>query len=215
MEDQVDLGHPPPPLVFVSHLARERIRATEIAAAIRRRGPLAFVAHRDIRPAAPWVDEIRRSLDDADAVVALCHPGFRRSVWCLQEVGWALGRQIPIVSVHFGEDPVGFLATAQAIPGNDRGAGDIAKNILAVLEPDPRFHAKLAAVRAHRVELRRQKQEKWEVQRRALLRQLQGDEKAVRRRQRLNAQIRAAMSATSLSEPEPKKSKKRDRKKSM
>jgi len=42
------------------------------------------------------------------------HPQFSESFWTQQELGWALGRGIPTLMIHLGEDPKGFQGRFQA-----------------------------------------------------------------------------------------------------
>ncbi len=78
-------------------------------------GISAFVAHQDIQPTKAWQDEIENALTTMDAFVALLTEGFHESEWTDQEVGFALVRGIPVVSVRLGRDPYGFIGKFQAL----------------------------------------------------------------------------------------------------
>lgn len=43
----------------------------------------------------PWQLQIEKALGTMQAFVALVHPEFNDSVWCQEEVGWALSRRGP------------------------------------------------------------------------------------------------------------------------
>src|SRR5262249_20333991 len=80
-----------------------------------------------------WQNEIEAALSSMDALLALLTPGFAASLWCNQEVGWALGRGSLAVSIMCGEPPRGFVGRAQGVQGNDRNVGIIADRVFGVL----------------------------------------------------------------------------------
>lgn len=79
-----------------------------------------------------------------DALVAILTPGFRESVWTNQEIGFALGRGVKIISLRMGEDPPGFISAEQAIPQQQRMAVDIAPIIVGLLSDDERTTMRMA-----------------------------------------------------------------------
>ena len=103
--------------VFLSHVATERGFVGEVSGQLAEIGLSAFVAHDSIEPSSVWQDTIEEALRTADVLVGLLHPGFNASPWAQQEVGWALGREIPVLMVRLGEDPKGFPARWQASRG--------------------------------------------------------------------------------------------------
>lgn len=103
--------------VFLSHRAEFKVETKQLKDELARYGIAAFVAHEDIEPTLSWQEEIERALFSAHALVALLSSGFGASCWTQQEVGVALGRCIPVLSVKLGEDPAGFVGRYQAIPG--------------------------------------------------------------------------------------------------
>jgi len=90
----------------------------------------AFVAHNDIEPTAEWQIEIETALSTCDLLVAIFHPGFVDSKWCDQEIGYALGRGIPVFTVKCGQDPHGFVGRFQSFNGNGKAPVAIAEDIL-------------------------------------------------------------------------------------
>lgn len=56
----------------------------------------------------------------------------------------ALGRGIPVISIRLGEDPCGFIGTAQAISGQG-SAAEWAKGLIETLSGNPRLAASLLA----------------------------------------------------------------------
>jgi hypothetical protein len=101
--------------VFFSHKAEVKKDVATLKADLRPFGVAAFVAHEDIHPTKEWQDEIENALSSMDAFVALMTPDFHDSLWTDQEVGYALGRNVPIIAVKLGSDPYGFIGRFQAL----------------------------------------------------------------------------------------------------
>lgn len=133
----------PPPLtsmwnpgefrLFISHVHIHKKVATAIKTELREYGIDAFVAHEDIEPHHEWQLTIEAALRTMDALVALITPEFHESKWTDQEIGWALGRQVPVFMVRCGADPYGFVAKRQALQEFQRKGAEIASDLLDVL----------------------------------------------------------------------------------
>jgi hypothetical protein len=119
---------------FISHLARDKEKASKIQHFLLRKGVSAFVAHEDIEPAQDWQDSIEIALRTMDYMVALITPGFSSSVWTSQEIGFVLGQDKKIIAVKIGEDPSGFIARYQAVNGKGRLPKDIVEDIVRIAE---------------------------------------------------------------------------------
>ena len=72
-------------------------------------------------------------------LVALLTEGFSESNWTDQEVGIAIGRRVPILSVSRGKDPYGFIGKYQAIQWGSKTGEQVADKILGVLLKTERF----------------------------------------------------------------------------
>jgi hypothetical protein len=88
-----------------------------------------FVAHNDIEPASEWMNQIETALSTCDALVALLHDKFHESKWTDQEIGFAMGRSVPVCSVHFGEAPYGFIGRFQAFNGVKSEPSELARHL--------------------------------------------------------------------------------------
>jgi hypothetical protein len=131
--------------LFITHLAKHRVAAHSLKSHLRFYGIDAFVAHDDIRPGKEWQLVIESALHSCDALVGLLHDGFRESDWCDQEVGFALGRGVPVVPIHFDLYPYGVFGSVQAII--DAGTQDVkvlARRLTLILLHDKRTSDKLA-----------------------------------------------------------------------
>lgn len=115
--------------VFLSHISAHKVVASELQGALASFDICAFVAHQDIEPTAEWQDEIEKALRTCDALVALLNPKFNESTWTDQEVGYGLGRGIPVFSVRLGMSPYGLFGRKQAFNGNGKTAADIAREL--------------------------------------------------------------------------------------
>lgn len=101
--------------VFLSHKTEVKKETAALKDGLRLFGISCFVAHEDIHPTKAWQDEIENALASMDGFVALMTEGFHDSHWTDQEVGFAVARGVPIISVRLGKDPYGFIAKFQGL----------------------------------------------------------------------------------------------------
>jgi hypothetical protein len=101
--------------VFLSHKTEVKRETADVKAKLQMFGVSSFVAHEDIHPTKAWQDEIESALMSMDAFVALLTDGFHDSLWTDQEVGFAVGRGVPIIAIRLGRDPYGFIGKFQAL----------------------------------------------------------------------------------------------------
>lgn len=119
-----------PLLLFASHLSSQRAFLGAIRVELEYFGITLFVAHDSIPDDAAWQNEIEKGLDEADAGLVFLHPGFKESAWCPQEVGWLLGRHVPVIPLNFGVTPYGPLGKLQAGPERSSVPSAVADKIL-------------------------------------------------------------------------------------
>ena len=119
--------------VFISHLAKYKKQATILQNVLKSYGISGFVAHVDIEPSKEWQNEIEISLHTMDAIVVILMEGFKESNWCDQEVGFAVGKDVLILPIKKDLDPYGFIAKYQAINGNNKTVGEVAKEIFTTI----------------------------------------------------------------------------------
>lgn len=131
--------------LFISHISKDKLKATRLKECLAPFGIVGFVAHEDIHPTLAWQDEIMRGLNTMDAMVAIHTVGFSQSTYTQQEVGFALGRGVKIISFEMGEQPTAFISRHQSLPRRSRTAEDIAKEINTLLLNDDRTQQKLQA----------------------------------------------------------------------
>jgi len=112
--------------LFISHLAVHKKWAGELQEALLHYGISGFVAHNDIEPTTEWQNQIETALSTCDALVALLHDKFHESKWTDQEIGFAMGRAVPVFSVRLGEAPYGFIGRFQAFNGNASAPSELA-----------------------------------------------------------------------------------------
>ena len=131
--------------VFLSHLASMKVEITKLRDELSRVGISAFVAHEDIEPTKEWQTEIESALASMDGLIALLAPGFKESNWCDQEVGVAIGRRLPIVSVRLGLDPYGFIGKFQALQGAGKDHRTLAKELYEIFMTNPTIGPKITS----------------------------------------------------------------------
>lgn len=105
--------------VFMSHRDAEKMRVQMLADALSDYGMSCFVAHSTIPADEEWQKVIVSGLETMEVMVAIVTDDFHQSVYCMQEVGYALGRGIPVISLKVDNaDPLGFIAHKQALRGS-------------------------------------------------------------------------------------------------
>jgi hypothetical protein len=119
--------------LFLSHLAAHRVEAAQLQSALLRYGISCFVAHNDTEPTAEWLVQIETALSTCDGLLALFHPKFHESQWTDQEIGFGMGRGVPILAVQYGQPPYGFVERFQAFAGTDKTPEVLAKDIFRAL----------------------------------------------------------------------------------
>ena len=117
--------------VFISHKAEDKLLANDVKKSFLTYHVASFVAHEDIEPMKEWQSEIERALLSMDLLVALLTPEFSESNWTDQEVGVAIGREVPVVPIRLGKDPYGFIGKYQAI--QETNASKIVERIIDYL----------------------------------------------------------------------------------
>jgi len=134
--------------LFISHISKDKLKATRLKECLSPYGISGFVAHEDIHPTLEWQAEIERALQTMDAFIAVHTPGFSQSFWTQQEVGFAVGRGTKIISFKMGEDPTGFISKQQALARRNRTAEKIAEEIDRLLSEDARTVDRLAEAKS-------------------------------------------------------------------
>lgn len=132
-----------PVRAFLSHVHEERYLVGEVKKLLAEYfGIDAFVAHDDIDVSKRWRDVIKAGLSSCDLFVSFLHERYHPSQWCDQEVGWALGRDLPIIvirpeGVPRGHD--GFLEEHQelVLTKEGRSSWHIARTIFLTALNDP------------------------------------------------------------------------------
>lgn len=131
--------------LFLTHVATKKQTAHSLKSCLRLYGVDAFVAHEDIQPGKEWQIVIESALHTCDALAGLLHKGFRKSDWCDQEVGFALGRGIPVVPIQYDLLPYGFFGSVQAVNNAaTQQSKTLARNLIQILLKDKRSSAQLA-----------------------------------------------------------------------
>jgi hypothetical protein len=104
--------------LFISHRDSHKAAARALADALEEYGISAFVAHDTIKPMSTWQEEIIKGLETMEIMLAFVTDDFHDSTWTNQEIGFSLGRNIPVVSLKLQRtDPSGFIGNQQALKG--------------------------------------------------------------------------------------------------
>jgi hypothetical protein len=89
---------------------------------------------------------MQTALATCEALVALLNPGFHQSKWTDQEIGYAMGRDVPVSSVRYGEDPYGFIGRFQAFDGNGKTAAQLARELFDAYRKHKKTQARMAEI---------------------------------------------------------------------
>lgn len=119
--------------LFLSHLASDKVRTTDLQQALDHYYISSFVAHVNIEPTKEWQGEIELALNSCYALAALLMPGFHESKWTDQEIGVVMGRGKLILPIRLGIDPYGLFGKYQGIQGESKTVAELAREIFNVL----------------------------------------------------------------------------------
>ena len=120
--------------LFISHRDECKTYANELAEALEPYGISSFVAHDTIEPMTKWQTEILKGPDTMEIMLAFVTNDFHESTWTNQEIGFALGRDIPVLSLELQKrDPPGFIGSEQALRGSLRNPAKSVPEIYGLL----------------------------------------------------------------------------------
>lgn len=132
--DTLSIWRPGHVRLFISHRDDKKIQAKKLAEALEPYGVSAFVAHDTIEPMSTWQREIEKGLETMEIMLAFVTDDFHNSTWTNQEIGYALGKNIPIIALKLeSRDPAGFIATQQALKGRLEQPEASVKGIYTIL----------------------------------------------------------------------------------
>ncbi len=121
--------------LFISHRDTSKSHVHELASLLERFGISSFVAHDSIEPDQEWQKEIEKAIQSMDVMLAFITDGFFDSAWTNQEIGFAMAKGTPIVSLKLeNQDPIGFIKDRQAIRGDISNSGASANQIFDTIK---------------------------------------------------------------------------------
>ncbi len=132
--------------IFISHIVEIKDKTSKLSKEIEKYHIKTFVAHVDIEPSKEWLEEIETALSTMDGMIAIFSDNFINSKWCDQEVGYAIGRRVPIVPLKIEKDPHGFAGKYQALPIKGKPHSEIANEIFQIILKNPVVGLKLTSV---------------------------------------------------------------------
>lgn len=138
--------------LFLSHKSEYKKETAVLRDALLNYGASSFVAHLDIEPTREWQDEIERALFSMETLVALLTPGFSESRWTDQEIGVAIGRRVPVISVRLGCDPYGFIGKYQGVAVKGKLVPALAGDLINLILADPQTRQRLYEAMVCRLE---------------------------------------------------------------
>jgi TIR domain len=136
--------------LFLSHVSADKAFVDFVKHELSIRCIAAFIAHEDIVPSLEWQDELSLALRSMHALAALVTPEFHASQWTDQEVGWALGRGVPVFPVCLNATPYGLMGRFQGLPGKTSDPATVADELVkaSLRNSQTRSQTRLALVEA-------------------------------------------------------------------
>lgn len=129
--------------LFLSHRDKYKVQVAALKDELLFRGVTSFVAHEDIEPSRAWQEQIELGLRSMHALAAVVTTDFHTSLWTDQEVGWALGRDVPVINLKVGRDPYGLSGKYQGVPGRLELPGPLANDIVVALLTHIQTHGEM------------------------------------------------------------------------
>ncbi len=122
---------------FISYESENKDFALDIQDALEQYNIESFVAAESIKTSEIFDDKIAEALKNMDFFISLHTDGFSKSLWCQQEVGFAVGRGVEIIPIMVDEKPQGLIERYNAIDGK-QDLELIADNIRLALKNNPK-----------------------------------------------------------------------------
>ena len=120
--------------VFISHSVKNYSIAKNLKDKLEKASLSCFVAHKDIKPTKLWQKEIKKALDSMELMIALITKDFNKRYWTHQEIGAALGKNIPIIPIKIDQsDPKGFISEIQAVNLTEKNIALNSQSFLSLL----------------------------------------------------------------------------------
>lgn len=132
--DALSIWQPGRIRLFVSHRDNHKKKAKELSEALEGYGISAFLAHDRIEATTAWQKEILKGLETMESMLVFVTDDLHKSAWTNQEIGFALGRGVPILSLKLeNADPKGFIGSEQALRGDLQDPAASAQKICRLL----------------------------------------------------------------------------------
>jgi hypothetical protein len=123
--------------LFITHRDEDKVGANALADALSMYGISSFVAHDTIKPMKEWRREILKGLETMEMMLVYLTDKFADSIWTQQEVGYALGKGIPVISLKMQrKDPPGFIDNVQAQRGSMEDPANSAASIYRLISDE-------------------------------------------------------------------------------
>jgi hypothetical protein len=138
--DNLSIWRPGYIRLFISHRDKHKAEVKHLAEALGAYDISAFVAHDTIQPMTIWQHEILVGLKTMEIMLAFVTDDFSDSVWTNQEIGFALGKDIPVIPLKLeSADPPGFISSTQALKGDLKDTASLASDIFRLISQKLRY----------------------------------------------------------------------------
>ncbi len=123
----------------MSHKSENKVPLSKTKTKLKHYGIDAFLAHEDIKDTKACRDMIKVGLQTCHAMMTVCTPEFESSIWCNQEIGWAMSRGVLVLPVLAGSNPIGFHSDIQGPTINLTDPDEAALKLARALLEDARY----------------------------------------------------------------------------
>lgn len=100
--------------VFISYSHEDRDKAVKIEEHLAKIG-LRAMCDRNLPPGGYFTEQIKKGIAFSHAFVPLLTPSSTKRPWVHQEIGYAMGVEVPVLPVAIGEVPEGIIQQVQAV----------------------------------------------------------------------------------------------------
>jgi len=123
--EYIDIKYEREKHIFISYSTEDKELAGIVnKILVEKYGFKTFLAHETIEVSKYWREEILKHLEVCTGILAIVTDNFINSSWTHQEIGYGIGKGIPIFSLLYTYKKLGFLEAIQGITMNNYSIED-------------------------------------------------------------------------------------------
>ncbi len=87
------------PTIFISFNIKDKVSVKELTVLLRQNGYSCVMAAENIQPGEVLSEKVKLEIEASSCLIAVCSKNGARSAWVNQEIGFAMGQEIPIIPI--------------------------------------------------------------------------------------------------------------------